>query len=108
MRVTTKPQGNERLVHSLLSFIASPRLQGVAMNRDQMKGKWHQLKGAAKVQWSKLTDDDVNRGAGEAESSSASCRSGTAMRANARRRKSIAFSTAHQVKPPAQRTDVGT
>jgi uncharacterized protein YjbJ (UPF0337 family) len=37
------------------------------MNSDQLKGKWHQLKGAAKVQWSKLTDDDFDRIDGESE-----------------------------------------
>jgi uncharacterized protein YjbJ (UPF0337 family) len=29
------------------------------MNSDQMKGKWKQLKGAAKERWGKLTDDDI-------------------------------------------------
>jgi uncharacterized protein YjbJ (UPF0337 family) len=29
------------------------------MNSDRMKGKWKQLKGAAKVRWGKLTDDDL-------------------------------------------------
>ena len=29
------------------------------MNSDQMEGKWKQLKGAAKEQWGKLTDDDL-------------------------------------------------
>jgi uncharacterized protein YjbJ (UPF0337 family) len=29
------------------------------MNRDQVQGKWHELKGEAKIQWSKLTDDDL-------------------------------------------------
>lgn len=29
------------------------------MNSDQFAGKWKQLKGAAKEQWGKLTDDDV-------------------------------------------------
>ena len=31
------------------------------MNRDQIKGKWHQLKGEAKTQWGKLTDDDLTQ-----------------------------------------------
>jgi len=30
------------------------------MNSDQLKGKWKQLKGAAKERWGKLTDDDLN------------------------------------------------
>jgi len=30
------------------------------MNQDQMEGKWKQWKGAAKEQWGKLTDDDLD------------------------------------------------
>lgn len=30
------------------------------MNWDQMKGKWMQMKGAAKTRWGKLTDDDLD------------------------------------------------
>ncbi len=30
------------------------------MNNDIIKGKWAQLRGQLKAQWSKLTDDDVN------------------------------------------------
>ncbi len=29
------------------------------MNKDQMIGKWHELKGSAREQWGKLTDDDI-------------------------------------------------
>ena len=29
------------------------------MNSEQMSGKWKQMKGAAKQQWGKLTDDDL-------------------------------------------------
>lgn len=29
------------------------------MNWEQVKGNWNQLKGSAKVQWGKLTDDDL-------------------------------------------------
>ncbi len=29
------------------------------MNTDQMTGQWKQMKGAAKQQWGKLTDDDL-------------------------------------------------
>jgi uncharacterized protein YjbJ (UPF0337 family) len=29
------------------------------MNTDQMSGKWKQMKGAAKQQWGKLTEDDL-------------------------------------------------
>lgn len=31
------------------------------MNNDIIKGKWTQLHGKLKEQWSKLTDDDVNQ-----------------------------------------------
>jgi len=37
------------------------------MNVDVMKGKWHQLKGSAKVQWGKLTDDELSQVDGSAE-----------------------------------------
>lgn len=37
------------------------------MNTDVFKGKWHQLRGAVKSQWGKLTDDDVDRIGGDAE-----------------------------------------
>ncbi len=37
------------------------------MNTDILKGKWHQLKGEAKVQWGKLTDDDLDQVEGESE-----------------------------------------
>ena len=30
------------------------------MNSDQLAGKWKQVKGAAKEQWGKLTDDDLD------------------------------------------------
>ena len=29
------------------------------MNWEQTKGRWNQMKGAAKKQWGKLTDDDL-------------------------------------------------
>ena len=37
------------------------------MNEDIMQGKWRQLKGEVKSQWGKLTDDDLDRVAGDAE-----------------------------------------
>ena len=30
------------------------------MNSDTIEGKWKQLKGEAKIQWGKLTDDDLD------------------------------------------------
>jgi len=37
------------------------------MNTDVLKGKWLQLKGEAKSQWGKLTDDDLSRVEGDSE-----------------------------------------
>jgi len=37
------------------------------MNLDQVKGMWSQLKGEARVQWGKLTDDDLDQVEGNAE-----------------------------------------
>ena len=37
------------------------------MNRDQLEGKWKQIKGEAKVQWGKLTDDDLDQVNGNSE-----------------------------------------
>jgi len=31
------------------------------MNQDIIQGKWKQLKGSLKAQWSKLTNDDLDR-----------------------------------------------
>ena len=30
------------------------------MNKDQIQGKWLQMKGAVKAQWGKLTNDDID------------------------------------------------
>lgn len=30
------------------------------MNKDILKGKWNQIKGEAKAQWGKLTDDELD------------------------------------------------
>jgi uncharacterized protein YjbJ (UPF0337 family) len=37
------------------------------MNTDILQGKWHQLKGSAKAQWGKLTDDELDRVDGDTE-----------------------------------------
>jgi uncharacterized protein YjbJ (UPF0337 family) len=34
------------------------------MNEDTLKGQWTQLKGRVREQWGKLTDDDLDRVAG--------------------------------------------
>jgi uncharacterized protein YjbJ (UPF0337 family) len=31
------------------------------MNRDQLEGKWHQMKGEVKARWGKLTNDDLDQ-----------------------------------------------
>lgn len=31
------------------------------MNKEQMKGRWKQLKGRAKERWGELTDDDLDQ-----------------------------------------------
>jgi uncharacterized protein YjbJ (UPF0337 family) len=38
------------------------------MNWDQLEGKWKQVKGAAKQQWGKFTDDDLTYIAGQRDS----------------------------------------
>jgi uncharacterized protein YjbJ (UPF0337 family) len=35
--------------------------------KDILLGKWHQLKGQARQQWAKLTDDDLARISGKTE-----------------------------------------
>lgn len=37
------------------------------MNDDQFEGKWEQIKGKVREQWSKLTDDDVEQVKGKRE-----------------------------------------
>ena len=37
------------------------------MNRDTLKGQWTQLKGKARQQWGKLTDDELEEMQGNAE-----------------------------------------
>ena len=37
------------------------------MNQDTLKGQWLQLKGKARQQWGKLTDDDMDQIQGQAE-----------------------------------------
>ncbi|HSX62391.1 MAG TPA: CsbD family protein [Tahibacter sp.] len=37
------------------------------MNQDIIKGKWKQVAGQAKVQWNKLTDDDLGVADGHRE-----------------------------------------
>jgi uncharacterized protein YjbJ (UPF0337 family) len=37
------------------------------MNKDIAAGKWKELKGKAKEQWGKLTDDELDRAEGKAD-----------------------------------------
>jgi uncharacterized protein YjbJ (UPF0337 family) len=40
-------------------------IKETAMNWDIVEGNWKQLKGSAKEQWGKLTDDDLDVAAGK-------------------------------------------
>jgi uncharacterized protein YjbJ (UPF0337 family) len=40
---------------------------GEPLNKDQMAGKWHQLKGSIKKEWGKLTDNDLDQVEGNYE-----------------------------------------
>ena len=37
------------------------------MNEDIMKGNWHEMRGAVKERWGKLTDDDLTEVSGHTE-----------------------------------------
>jgi len=37
------------------------------LNSDVLKGKWQQVKGAARAKWGQLTDDDLDQIQGNAE-----------------------------------------
>ena len=37
------------------------------MNTTSLKGMWNQIKGEAKIQWGRLTDDDLDQIEGNAE-----------------------------------------
>lgn len=37
------------------------------MNRDILEGKWKQLRGEVRETWGELTDDEIDRAAGNAE-----------------------------------------
>lgn len=37
------------------------------MNKDQMQGKWEQVKGKARERWGKLTDNDLQQIQGRSE-----------------------------------------
>ena len=39
----------------------------ILMNKDRLQGQWHRVKGEAKVQWGKLTDDDLEQASGHTE-----------------------------------------
>jgi uncharacterized protein YjbJ (UPF0337 family) len=40
---------------------------GLKMNKDIFEGKWKEMKGQTKEWWGKLTDDDLEQAAGNAE-----------------------------------------
>ena len=37
------------------------------MNSDIIRGKWREIKGAARVQWGRLTDDELDEAEGNVE-----------------------------------------
>ena len=37
------------------------------MDKNTLKGKWHQISGSVKKQWGKLTDDDIKQIDGDSE-----------------------------------------
>lgn len=37
------------------------------MNKDQLQGKWKEMKGKAQQKWGKLTDDDIDQIDGKRE-----------------------------------------
>ena len=37
------------------------------MNNDELQGKWEQIRGKAKALWGRITDDDLERAAGEVD-----------------------------------------
>jgi uncharacterized protein YjbJ (UPF0337 family) len=41
--------------------------QESTMNTTSLKGMWNQIKGEAKIQWGRLTDDDLDQIEGNAE-----------------------------------------
>jgi uncharacterized protein YjbJ (UPF0337 family) len=41
-------------------FFSSVLQGAIAVNQDQLKGKWMQVKGKAKEKWGKLTNDDLD------------------------------------------------
>jgi len=58
------------------------------MNKDVFEGKWKQVRGEAKVWWGKLTDDDLDKVAGQFEVFVACCRRNMVIPASMPRRRS--------------------
>lgn len=52
---------------SCFDIVARIAAKETQMNADVLKGKWLQLKGEAKTQWGKLTDDDISTVDGNAD-----------------------------------------
>jgi uncharacterized protein YjbJ (UPF0337 family) len=51
----------------LACFSPSRKKRSNAMNWDQIEGSWKQIKGKAKAQWGRLTDDELDVAAGRRE-----------------------------------------
>lgn len=72
MRFTEPKHAVSWVVRNLLDRVMVSRSHREAnkehvMNTDIIQGKWHQLKGSAKAQWGKLTDDELDQVNGEGE-----------------------------------------
>jgi uncharacterized protein YjbJ (UPF0337 family) len=48
-------------------LLPSEKKKEGSMNWDQIEGSWKQLKGKAKEQWGRLTDDELDQAAGQRE-----------------------------------------
>jgi uncharacterized protein YjbJ (UPF0337 family) len=54
-------------VHPTVGVCKATILEGNAMNKDILKGKWLQVRGDVRNWWGKFTDDDVDQIQGDME-----------------------------------------
>lgn len=65
------------------------------MNEDTLKGKWKQMKGEAKRQWGRLTEDDLARIEGDKDKLSGLLQERYGMEKEESRREADAFMNKH-------------
>src|SRR6516164_7259857 len=53
--------------HSAAPIGQTKSREGRVMNKDELQGKWLQIRGAVKAQWGKLTNDDLDQVNGNLE-----------------------------------------